>query len=308
MPHQCADFATALVHEFVHVLGFKDGALEKQTSPTNCAIHLPDNGTINGNVCQHELEFVYAVYGFRLAPGTNFWSTPVVTGLTVSPLTVTVQVDQTQTVVPSLFVFGRQMTGSAPLGSASVIWTSDNTAIASVNSTTGVIKGIGTGSTIVRGKVSNLGSAYQLGTLMSSKGQEIPVTVTPGPPPGTGFRVTAINGVTSPVTVAGTYPIYASVTQQPTGTLQIAWKIVYSTAPQDTIRTLYGPNSYSLKVPAGSYTVRVYATPRGGSGTPWIYGTEGIQDFAVCTGGGGGGGGNLAAPVGNDGTDAVAGC
>ncbi|MEO8295436.1 MAG: hypothetical protein ABI613_07980 [Gemmatimonadota bacterium] len=141
---------------------------------------------------------------------------------------------------------------------------------------------------------------------MGSKGQEILVTVSPGPPPGTGFRVTAINGVTPPVTVAGTYPINASVTQQPAGTLEMSWKIVYSTVPLDTIRIAYGPNAYNLGVTGGSYTVRVYALPRSGSGTNWTSGAEGIQDFTVCTGGGGGGGGDQAAPAGDN--DAVGGC
>ncbi|MEP7325058.1 MAG: hypothetical protein ABI836_03840 [Gemmatimonadota bacterium] len=59
----------------------------------------------------------------------------------------------------------------------------------------------------------------------------------------------------------------------------MSWKIVYSTAPLDTIRVGYGPNNYGLGAAAGSYTVRVYALPRSGSGTTWIYGAEGIQDL-----------------------------
>ncbi|MEO8295437.1 MAG: Ig-like domain-containing protein [Gemmatimonadota bacterium] len=149
-PTNAAIFSTALVHEFAHVMGFKDGALEKQISPTNCAIHLPDNGTINGNVCQHEVEYVYAVYGFRSAPAANFWSTPVVTGLAVSPTSVSIQVGQAQTLVPSLLVFARQMTPSAALGSTGVIWISDRNDIATVNQSNGIITGISAGSTIVR--------------------------------------------------------------------------------------------------------------------------------------------------------------
>jgi hypothetical protein len=146
---------------------------------------------------------------------------------------------------------------------------------------------------------------------MSAAGQDIPVTVTPGPPPGTGFRVTGITGAPQPVTsTPNIYPLYASVTQQPAGTLQIRWKIVYSNFPSDTIRVDYGVNNYALNTPSGSYSIRVYATPRSGSGTTWVYGAEGIVDFPVCTGGGGGGGGGgdlVEVPDGED-NDAVGGC
>ena len=207
--------------------------------------------------------------------------------------------------------FGRQIApASAPLGSAVIQWSTDDQAIATVNG--GVITGAGPGTDTIRAKVTGGLGTYKLGTAMSAGGQTIPVTVTAGPPPGTGFRVTAITGAPHPVTsTPNVYPLTASVTQQPAGTLQIAWKIVYSTAPSDTIRVSYGPNSYSLSTPSGSYSIRVYATPRSGSGTPttWIYGAEGIQDFPVCTGGGGGGGGGdlVEVPVGED-NNAVGGC
>lgn len=308
-PTNSADFATTLVHEFAHVLGIKDGILESDSAPVNCAIHLPSNGTINGTLCQHEIELIYAGYGLRGGPGPTFWSTPIVTGLSVSPASVSLQENQTLTVTATSLVFGRQLTPApAPLGGASVTWTSDNTVIAEVTPG-GLITGLEVGSTKVRGKVSGLTSSYLAGTLMIAGGQEVTVTITPGPPPGTGFRVSDITGITPPITTAGSYPITASVVQKPAGTLQIAWKIVYSNTPLDTLRISYGPNSYPLNAPAGSYTVRVYARPRvvnvfQGDST-FIVGAEGIRDFTVCTGGGGGGG-NVA-PILEE-NDAVGGC
>ncbi len=301
------DFLTILTHEMSHVMGYNSTLEGPNVVPGNCALYLPASGSI----CQHEIEYLYAAY-FPSSPvhpvGTDFWSRRFVTGLQVTPTSVTVQATQTAAVTANALLFGRQIApSSAPLGGAAIQWSNDFPAISSVNS--GVITGLSTGNDTVRAKVTSGLGTYKLGTVMSSAGQPIPVTVTAGPPPGTGFRVTAITGAPHPITsTPNIYSLTASVTQQPAGTLQIKWKIVYSNFPSDTIRVDYGPNSYALNTSSGSYSVRVYATPRSGSGTSWVYGAEGIQDFPVCTGGGGGGGGDLVEmPVGED-NDAVAGC
>src|SRR5690606_10530691 len=52
-----------LIHEFAHVLGFQS-AWHQAAVPDNCAIWLPDDTSINTSPCQHELEILYAAYGF----------------------------------------------------------------------------------------------------------------------------------------------------------------------------------------------------------------------------------------------------
>jgi hypothetical protein len=310
-PNYVDNFLTVLTHELAHVMGYTSLLEGQNIVPANCALYLPSSGSI----CQHEIEYLYAAY-FPSSPANpvdqNFWTRRFITGLQVTPASVTIQATQTAAVTASALLFGRQVApSSAPLGGAVIQWTSDNPGTAEVPSS-GVIRGVAVGNTIVRAKTTSGLGTYKLGTVMSAAGQDIPVTVTPGPPPGTGFRVTGITGAPQPVTsTPNIYPLYASVTQQPAGTLQIRWKIVYSNFPSDTIRVDYGVNNYALNTPSGSYSIRVYATPRSGSGTNWIYGAEGIQDFPVCTGGGGGGGGgggDLVETPGGEDNDAVTGC
>lgn len=305
-PNYKADFTTVLTHELAHVFGYDESLESADTVPDHCALHLPSSGS----PCQEEIEYLYAGYGFRdPASASDLWWLKIVTGILGVPATLTLQEGQTYALSPTEFYLGRQPEVTEPLGGAPIDWTSDDHSIAVATSGPGVITAVQAGTTIIRGRPYGLPAGLTLGSIMAAVGQPIAVTVTPAPPPGGGFRVTSIDGITPPVKVAGTYYLSASVANKPAGSLQIAWKVVYSTAPQDTLRTSFGANSYALNVPAGSYSIRVYATPRSGSGNSWTVGADAAQDFPVCTGGGGGGGGGefVAAQGGGD-TDAVGGC
>ncbi|HSM17021.1 MAG TPA: hypothetical protein VK845_08530 [Gemmatimonadales bacterium] len=141
---------------------------------------------------------------------------------------------------------------------------------------------------------------YQIGTIMAADGEPIEMTVTPA---AGGFRVTAINGVTPPITTPVTRTLTATVVNSP-GSTQLKWEVDHSFTPlnPDTV-TSWGPNSYALHVEPGSYNIRVTATPRSGS----EIGTALTVDYPDCTEGGGGGDFSQAAKPG-DGTDAVGGC
>jgi hypothetical protein len=119
-----------------------------------------------------------------------------------------------------------------------------------------------------------------------------------------GFRVSAINGPATPITTAGSYPLSAVVVNPPIGTVTIRWVVAYSNAVLDTVDTGFGPNSYALQVPAGSYRIRVTATPRVGPTT----GTAVIVDYPVCTGQGNENAPQHASGLPGGGTDAVDGC
>ena len=307
-PSSCStnrdDAVTTLTHELGHVLGYQSGA--HQTPPSYRSFRLPDDGTINGTVCQHEVEGVLSAYSFRPRPFEvdSFWTKPIVTGLVTTPSSVSVAVDATKQVTVTHFTFRRQNNApAAQVGSASFSWAQGATNIATV-SQAGLVTGKGEGTTKVTvSSPSPLPSTFQLGGRFAGWGQEIPVTVTTGGG-GPGFRVSALNGVATPITTAGTHWLSAAVINAPVGTLMIRWVVAYSNAVIDTVDTGFGPNSYALQVPAGSYTIRVTATPRIGNET----GASRSQDFPVCTGQGGGGGEFIAAKPPGGGTDAVEGC
>ena len=308
-----ATFQTTLVHEMSHVLGFVSVSLEKYSSPTNCAIHLGTGNEVNSNVCQQELEYVYAAYGYT-SVDTTIWATPIVTGFVGLPTSVTLVQGDSQAVTATQLQLARQLTGNQPLGSTSIGWSSDAQDVARPTLTSGsaiYVKGIGAGTTTVRAKISSgLSSSYQRGAVLTLAGHEIAVTVTAPPPPPPGpFKVTDIVGLTPPATEAGTYPLTATVANQPTGTLKIRWQVTYGNGVLGPLDSGYGPNSYSLQVPAGSYSIRVTATPRSYQGTDYVQGTALTRDYPVCTEGGGGGGNYLAYQTGGEETpDAVGGC
>jgi len=302
-------FGEVLIHEFAQVLGYSDGL--EDIAPLNCVIRLQENHQVNTSPCQHELDFIYASYGYHSINGQTFWATPIVTGFAGLPASVTVSENDSLAVTATALRFARQPTGDQPLGGTMIGWHSDNGQVASPQSSSGGttwIRGNQVGTTIIRARIgSGLSSGYQRGAVLTLAGQEIVVQVTPAP--SGPFKATDIQGLTPPATEAGTYPLTAVVVNIPPGMLQVRWQVTYSNGVLGPIDTGYGPTTYSLQVPAGSYNIHVIATPRIVQGTSYTVGTHVIRDFPVCTGGGGGGGGDLVASAGGGGgTDAVGGC
>ncbi|HMU61701.1 MAG TPA: Ig-like domain-containing protein [Gemmatimonadales bacterium] len=273
-----SDAITTLKHELGHVLGYQSGA--HKIPPPYCTFFLPDDHSINGTVCQHEVEGVLSAYSFRPTPSadTNFWTKPIVTGLTTSPASVSVAVGDSQLVSVTQYRFGRQ-NGAQPVavGSASFSWRVKNEQVATVSSNH-YLKGKEAGTTqLIIANPSPFPASYQQGARFGGWGHEIPVAVsaTPG-----GFHVSAVNGAPIPITTTGTYPLSATVVNAPVGTLTIRWLVTYSNGVIDTVDTGYGPNSYPLPVPAGSYYIEVTATPRVGAETGWPV----VAHYPVCTG------------------------
>lgn len=115
--------------------------------------------------------------------------------------------------------------------------------------------------------------------------------------PQGGFRVSIINGPSTPITVAGNYPLQAVVVNAPAGTVQIRWVMIYSNG--DSLDTGYiNGTSRTMQVYDGSYNIRVKAYPRVGT----TYGIHSVRKWPVCTENGG----NFF--EGGGGTDAVEGC
>lgn len=100
----------------------------------------------------------------------------------------------------------------------------------------------------------------------------------------TGFYVTSVSGVPTPITAAGSYTLVAGGLAAPsTGAVSYQWTVKSSNGAIDSVTTGFQGASYPLTVPAGSYSITVAVTPKDlfGTGYPmqWTY--------PVCTGGGG---------------------
>jgi Big-like domain-containing protein len=285
-----------LVHEFAHVLGWPSGQHKVRVAgvSSHCAVVLPDDRSITGVVCQHDVERIYASYGIVPLSGvtaSNFLGRHIVTGVN-TPGSISLTKGASTTLSVSQLQFARALTGSVALGSTKLTWSTDNPAVATVNSN-GLVTAVNGGTTTIRAKVdpSTLSSAYQVGGLMSQHGRETAVTVTVPTykPPGPGFRVTDITGV-DPMTSDGPYTFGVVVYNGDSpSSLTVKWSFSASNGAFAPFTTAYGPPSYTLSVPPGSYEIRVTATPRNQVPTGgYILGGSYIEDFGVCTGGGGG--------------------
>jgi hypothetical protein len=83
-----------MVHELTEVYGF--GAnLEKAGQPgisDQCANHLPEDGSLNDRLCQHEIEYILKAYGFRtaaVADDASFWGKSILTDISIAPASLT---------------------------------------------------------------------------------------------------------------------------------------------------------------------------------------------------------------------------
>jgi hypothetical protein len=95
-----------------------------------------------------------------------------------------------------------------------------------------------------------------------------------------GLYVTALSGVPQPVRIPGSYTAAIGGTSvSPRGSTWYKWEVSYSNGVLPPVITPYQGSSYSLNVPAGSYTIYVTVTPRDYEGvgypTAWTY--------SVCT-------------------------
>lgn len=311
----CGDNASTslkdvLVHELAHVLGFNSQWHKNSPLPAGCVHQLPEVG-VDASPCQHEIELIYAAYGYGTISSSSlsaFGAQRIITGLATSPTSVTIDASEQDTISVLAKVFGRQGL-SNELGAPALTWASSSPAeltIVSLGSSAVVeVSGEPGTQTAFARATGSAGTGNRIGTWMSVVGHAVPVTITgsaPEPPPPAPLRVTDISiGDGTPVTSQGYKSLAASVSGSYGYPVSVRWQVSYSNgvrSPQD----FWDDQWTSVYVPGGSYTLSVTATPQGG------YGIQ--QNFPVCTGsGGGGGGGNLQrVPDGGVTPTAVEGC
>lgn len=307
------DLGKVLVHEFGHLLGYTGGSHKfGAEAATGCAHYLPDDHTINGTVCQHEVEYLYAEYGYRAAPtDPNFWSIPIITGIDALPNPLTVPYAGSAQILYGNFLFANQPTfqSSQPMNGAPVQWTSlDSRATVDANGRVINHNSVAQPADVfVKAMTGSIPSGDQLGLKMETIGTLVSVHLngTPGPtPPGAGFRISAITTSATPFTSATPQQLTA-VVENGGYPVSVLWWATYSdNSTYDFSQQASTSATLSLPVHPGSYNIQVRARPMNGKQS----GTEFVQDFPVCTTSGGGGG-DLAAPR-NDGPtpDVITGC
>lgn len=316
-----SDVRTTLTHELSHALGMVDNAEElgQPGVSDGCTSNLNLDGTINALVCQHDVEMVYAAYGMRDGQTVpiDFWSQPIVTGLDLTPSSLTLQPNQQAQVLVTCLRFDRaggahsggqfSPPAACNLDGLGFSWSSDSQGIASVPFSNGAANTVTGGSlvgrtTLVRAGMSVPPSGAQLGAIFARMGSEVSVTI-PGPPPGP-FRVTDLTGVPVPITGGGTYSLWGIAANQPSGTLTMAFNVSYSNGVIQPVFTGFSASPYQLVVPGGSYNIHIEAIPAVGGQT----GLGLTTDIPVCTDGSGGGGGQLVARLEPPTPDAKGGC
>jgi uncharacterized protein YjdB len=216
----------------------------------------------NGAVVPHKkgtFTLTGTVYG-KSGQGTVTVVGP--TSVTISPSNPAV--DETKTIpltATSHYADGYQTTAKP------ASWSSADQAIATVNSSTGVVTGVHFGQTTITATVD--------GTITGS----VTVSVTGGQI--SGYYVTGLSGAPQPITSDGTYSLTPTTTtttpfQQP---VTYKWEVTYSNGIRPNQTTGFQSGAYALQAPAGNYTITVTVTPRQYFGT----GYPSAFRYPVCT-------------------------
>jgi len=275
--------ARLLRHEVGHAVGWTGLSTDKVIFDTDaadhCVMNLPDDGSINEQICAHEIEGALAAYGLVSYNASTFFSTPFVVSSQLALHSQTVPIGQTVTLSPGPWRLER---GGFVAGTEnSYQWTTSNASVATVAG--GVVTAQAAGTATITARPTSSGS-YLFAHPFPTTGRTATITV---PQP-------------SPQILLDEVPVYTATYhtftyQGPGGPGALAWSI------DDSRTTLINPDTTfttpgwtaSVYIDAGSYTLRVSA---GGV----------TQDFPVCTYGSslrGGTGGK-----GGAGTNAVEGC
>jgi hypothetical protein len=279
-----------LLHALGHALGLSSSMHRNGVAgvSNHCSIHLPaagepNAGSINNQLCQHEIEVVAMIYGaYPIDYPGDFWSRHILnrTGL---PASVTLREDETRLLNP-VAPFFQYAQNPPPVNGLSLAWRSDDQTIAIVEPGN-VLTPRKDGFTRVRATVQESGlpsTVRRSVRLRSTTGQPVSVTATKAVwQPG--YRVTAILGAPTPLNGGEFYNFTTTVVNGgPSASLRVTWRLIRSYAPADTQVVANTPNQLNAFIGEGSYGLRIIATPRdlvsdstGGSF---------VRDWSVCTG------------------------
>jgi hypothetical protein len=286
----CANFSNGgalsavLRHEVGHAVGWTGSGVHKLYFGTaeadHCVMHLPEDGSLNTTICVHEIEGALAGYGLISYDAENFFNRAFVVGTQGGMAPFTLQVGQTASPSPGNWRLGSGAT--VPGTASSYIWTSSNSAVATVTFTGGVVTGVAPGTATIRARPS-ASSAYLFAHPFVNSGISTTVTV-PNPPPPP-YMVTVDE---TPIVTVGSHAFTAHIGNSGS---TVYWRVDDSrttTVDPDATFTTSGQLA-QLGVDAGSYTLifRVGLSPWPSG---WNKGYLPLgwheQQIPVCTGGG----------------------
>jgi len=317
-----ASLPTLLLHEVGHAVGWIGSSVHKDLFVTgvsdHCVMHLPSDGSMNPNICAHEIEGLLAGYGVTAYDGEDFYDKEFVVGA-ASPFdsTLAMEVGDTVTLSPGMWWLDRGGTVSGSAGS--YYWTSSS---AAVTVTGGFLTAVSAGTSTVSATPAQSGP-YLFAHPFRTTGVVTTVTVTEPEVPLVNLAVTGIWSSASdsmPIYDPGTYSLLALIGAGDTTGVTYKWIIKYSHIPNDSIVSHsgalppWGPraSSFGIADPIGSYTVTVRAIPGRvtivGTDTTRTVGSASVRDFTVCPRPPGGDPYLRAEDPGGEGTDAVHGC
>lgn len=205
---QAGGLPSLIAHELGHSIGFKHlssiivaTGLPTVPAADHCVSSLPANGSLNGSVCQAEIELLHLNYGLRdteVSPSKH-----IATGLSVSGPT---QVNQGLS--GTLTVNGIQFARVAPTfqppnpSSLSYTWSSDNTAIARVSTGNGAanaIQAIAAGTTTIHVRLNS--TTYEQAVPLLGSAISFTVVAPPTkPPPPTNLAASAVSFASATIT------------------------------------------------------------------------------------------------------------
>jgi len=198
-------------------------------------------GTLNANAVFGGSSNVVAASTVAVPPPP-----PVVTTLTVSPASVSVAVGANSTLQATV----KDQSGNVMTGQT-VTWSSNNTGVATVNSS-GVVTGVAAGSATIT-------------ATSSGKSGTSAITVTAGPPPPPVATTVTVAPASASIAAAATVPLQATVKDQ-NGTVMTGQTVAWST--NNAAAATVNSTGVVSGVAAGSATIT--ATSSGKTGTSSI--------------------------------------
>ncbi len=263
-----------LTHELAHAYGWTGSTAHRagvSGASDHCAVTLPADGSLNPQVCAHEIEGAAAAYGLRTFDDQAFWTKEfAVSSSALSSVSIT-QGATYQYAAP-LWQLDRGGTASG-----SFTWQSANPSIATVSG--GLVTGVspGTAMLYLQGGTS---STYLTTNRFETNAGSVTVTITAPPLAALYVDDITMNGAI-PITAPDSFTWTAVPPTGNTSGISYNWIIEYSdTSPPDSIFAPATANTWRGYARSGSYNIRIKVWPvRNDS-----IGSPAIRDFPVCTG------------------------
>ena len=256
-----------LLHEVGHAVGWTAPSVHKSIFGTSaadhCVMHLPSDGSLNTQICAHEIEGALAAYGLVSYNVNTFFSTPFVVGTANALAAQNLLVGDTVYLSPGNWQLEGE-NGFVPGSSGNYNWSTTASAVATVSG--GAVIAVSPGTATIRATPAS-SSSYLFSHPFRTTGRAATVTVSsppPPPPPPPGIYLDQV-----PVWTPG----YHTLTYVASGgSSSTSWSIddsrTTSINPDTTFST--PGRTATIYIDAGSYTLTVKVGSR-------------TQDFPVCT-------------------------